>query len=398
MLPRTLEKKLRASAAGYPVVVLTGPRQSGKTMLAQAVFPGHRYLSLEDPDRRDFAKSDPRGFLAHAGHRAILDEVQRVPDLFSYIQTQVDERKEPGQYILTGSQQFLLMDKVSQSLAGRAALLRLLPLSLAEIERREPFPLAQFGKRLPPSKGIPGRRLWETLFRGFYPRIHDQDLDAQDWLGNYFQTYIERDVRQILNVGDLESFGRFVRLCAGRHGQILNFSSLAMDAGVTHTTARRWLSVLEASFLVHLLRPYHRNFNKRVIKSPKLYFLDSGLLCYLLRIASPEDLEVHAARGAVFEGFVVAELLKKFANAGHPPDLSFWRDSQGHEVDVIVETSGPPVALEIKSGATVASDFIHGLRHWHGLPGNEKSPAALVYGGDESSARAEVQICSWRGL
>ena len=238
----------------------------------------------------------------------------------------------------------------------------------------------------------------ETLFRGFYPRIHDKDLDPNKWFGHYYHTYVERDVREIVNVGDIESFSRFVRLCAGRNGQLLNLSSLANDAGITHTTARRWLSILEASFLVTLLRPHHRNFSKRLIKSPKLYFLDTGLLCYLLRIHSPEDLQLHASRGAVFESFVLSELTKNTLNRGDDPNLFFWRDSTGHEVDILIEQGEDLTALELKSGQTIAGDFFSGLRYWRDLVGNPLAPAALVYGGDRSFRREGITVYRWSDL
>lgn len=398
MYPRLLEKKLQDSACHYPIVVVTGPRQSGKTTLVRAAFPKHRYLSLESPDERDFAAEDPRGFLSHAGPRAILDEVQRVPDLLSYLQTLTDERDEPGQFILSGSQNLLLLHKVTQSLAGRAAVLHLLPLSLAELQSRSPLPMEKIGQPISSHASHARKDLWKTLFMGFYPRIHDKHLEPQDWLRNYYQTYVERDVRQIVNVGDIETFGRFVRLCAGRSGQLLNLSSLATDCGVTHTTARRWLSVLEASFLIYLLRPHHRNFNKRVIKSPKLYFIDSGLLCQLVRIQSPDNLKIHSMRGAIFEGFVVAEFLKQFLNNGLSPDLYFWRDSQGNEVDVLVETAGKIIPVEIKSGETVASDFFKGIGYWKKLNEPQKVPTALIYAGNESFSRSETMIYSWQQL
>ena len=309
MIPRHLEPTLHKAARQYPVVSLTGPRQSGKTTLVREAFPRHQYASLEVPDQREFAQGDPRGFLGQFAGKVVLDEVQRTPHLFSYIQGIVDERQEAGQFILTGSQNFLLAQHISQTLAGRCATLHLLPFSRPELARRPMMDLAVLGKAVPKASGKPPvRSLFETLFAGGYPRIFDKHLDPQDWLRNYYQAYVEKDVRDILNVGDLETFGRFVRLCAGRSSQLLNLSSLAGDAGISHTTARRWLSVLEASFLVFLLRPHHRNFNKRLVKSPKLYFLDSGLLCYLLRIRSPDDLRIHAARGAVFESWVVSEL------------------------------------------------------------------------------------------
>jgi predicted AAA+ superfamily ATPase len=398
MVKRALASALRQSAKHYPVVTLIGPRQSGKTTLVRAAFPRHEYASLEDPDRRAFALEDPRGFLGQFAGPVILDEVQRAAELFSYVQTRVDEDDQPGRYILSGSQNFLLLKSVSQSLAGRCAVLHLLPFSLSELEGRRPLRVASIGLELPGKR--PGSRagVMETLFRGFYPRIHDKKLDPQRWLRNYYQTYVERDVREIVNVGDIETFGRFVRLCAGRNGQLLNLTSLANDCGVTHTTAKRWVSILEATFLVVLLRPHSRNFGKRLIKTPKLYFLDTGLLCYLLRIRSSADLRLHALRGGIFESFVLSELLKNYLHRAEEPDLYFWRDSAGHEIDLLIEQGRNLMPVEIKSGETVASDFLAGLRFWRGLVRNPAAPAALIYAGDRSFRREGVTVYRWSDL
>ena len=398
MLPRTLEPVLRQAARRYPVVTLTGPRQSGKTTLAKMAFPDHAYASLEDPDQREFATTDPRGFLAQFNGPVILDEAQRAPDLFSYIQTESDEVAGSGRFILTGSQSFQLMRTISQSLAGRAAVLHLLPFSQAEIHKRLPLSRESIGRAIPPSTKQARRDLMEALFTGGYPRIHDAGIPPQDWLANYYRTYVERDVRELLNVGDLEAFGRFIGLCAGRSSQLLNLSSLANDCGISHQTARRWLSVLEASFLVVLLRPHHRNFNKRLVKSPKLYFLDTGFLTYLLRIRSKDELRTHSARGAIFESFVVSELMKNALHRGQEPDLYFWRDSAGHEVDILLEQGDELVPIEVKSGATLAADFYAGLQYWLKLARIPKGPAALVYGGDRTVRRSGVITYSWADL
>ena len=399
MIERTLATKLKQAARQFPVVTVTGPRQSGKTTLVKAVFKDYEYLSLELPDQRNFALEDPRGFLDQFDGPVILDEVQRAPELFSYIQVLVDEHRDwTGRFILTGSQNFLLLQSISQSLAGRCAVLHLLPFSLAELMGRKPLPLNALGKSLPKNPKPPRVGLMKALCTGFYPRIHDKHLSPRHWLANYHQTYLERDVRNVLNVGDLETFGRFARLCAGRCGQLLNLSGLASDCGITHTSAKRWLSVLEASFIIMLLRPHHRNFGKRLIKSPKLYFLDTGLLCYLLQIHSPRELFHRAERGAVFESLVVSELYKNFMHRGEQPRLYFWRDTAAHEVDVVVELGTQLVAVEIKSAQTVASDFFDNLVYWRKLARDEKAPAALIYGGDRPFRRSGVSIYPWHVL
>ncbi len=396
MIPRTLGTKLKKAASQYPVITLTGPRQSGKTTLARAVFEDYAYASLEDPELRAFALEDPRGFLTQFNDRVILDEIQRAPDLFSYIQTIVDEAGHAGQFVLTGSHNFLLLQGISQTLAGRCAIFHLLPFSLDELTGVRPLRLRDLGSTLPSGRKKPAQGLDAHLFRGFYPRIHDKNLPPHDWLKNYAMTYLERDVRDITRVGDLETFRRFMRLCAARSGQLLNFSNIATDCGVSHTTARRWLSVLEASFLVILLRPHYQNFRKRLVKAPKLYFLDPGLLCYLLRIKTPEELAFHAARGAVFETFVVSELYKRAFNSGQEPNFFFWRDSAGHEIDLIIDQGSSLTALEIKSGATVNRDFFKGLEFWRNLTGEKTGGGSgLIYGGDNSSVRNGFRVYAW---
>ena len=391
MKRRALTPKLRALASAFPAVYLGGPRQSGKTTLARATFPSHPYVSLEDPDHREFAATDPRGFLARFPTGAVLDEVQRVPSILSYLQGVIDEDRKPGRFILTGSQQFLLMQSVSQSLAGRVAVVTLPPFSLAELTEVSQLDIARFASANP-RRVSPRFSLEWILRQGLYPAVHETGADAADWMASYYRTYVERDVRELLAIGDLEVFGRFVRLCAGRSGQLLNLSSLGSDAGVTHTTARRWLSVLVTSGLVHLLQPHHANFSKRLIKSPKLYFLDSGLLCYLLRITREAEVATHPLRGAIFETFVVSELFKVFAAVGQEPPLFFWRDQSGHEVDVVIDLGGRLIPVEIKSGATVAGDFFAGLRYWLTLPGNVEKRGVLVYGGGEPAHTREGHV------
>ncbi len=398
MFPRTLHPYLIEAAETLPVVTLTGPRQSGKTTLVRAAFPHLPYVSLEAPDTRERALLDPRGFLNALPDGAVLDEVQRAPDLPSYIQGIVDQDPRPGRFILTGSQNLLLLDRVSQTLAGRTRILNLHPFSLSELDRREPWDPEAESAPTPSDATAVERSLHTTLHTGFYPRIHDRELDPVPWLSDYRATYVERDVRQILNVHDLEGFTRFLGLSAGRNGQVLNVSSLGNDAGVDHTTARRWLSILEASFLITLLRPHHRNFGKRLIKSPKIYFLDPGLLCSLLGIRNADDLRVHASRGAVFESFVLAELVKAYAHRGRRPPVYFWRDSSGHEIDFLIEQGSHLLAIEAKSGETAPSSFFDGLAWWRRLTDDPETAALLLYGGDEAFEHRGIPARSWRTL
>ena len=394
MILRTLQARLQALAGPFPVVFLTGPRQSGKTTLARATFPAFRYVSLEDLQNREEATEDPRGFLRRlAGAKGvILDEVQRTPDLFSYLQGAVDDGGS-GPFILTGSQQFLLSRQISQTLAGRAAVLELLPFSVAELAGRTPLLPEDLANPARTPAERPRQSLEELLFSGLFPRIHDRGLDPAAWLDGYLRTYIERDVRGIANVGDLDTFARFLGLCAGRSGQLVNLSSLGADAGVSHSTARRWTSILRASYVLDLLPPHHENFSKRLVKTPKLYFLDSGVMCHILGIREPAQLRVHPLRGAIFETFVYTELRKLFLHHGQRPPLFFWRDSNGREVDVLIELGTVRVPVEVKAGETVASDAFRGLEHYLELSG--VAGGVLVYGGDESYVRGRHLLRAW---
>lgn len=386
LLPRQAAATLQRMAAGFPVLAITGPRQSGKSTLARQVFPRLPYVNLEDPDTRELAQADPRRFLARLqaqGGGAVLDEVQRVPTLLSYLLALADASPATGRWVLTGSQQFDLVAGIGQSLAGRVGLLTLLPLSQAELA------------------ALPSRpTLEERLWRGGYPALYaaHRSPEPVHWLSAYLATYVERDVRQLLNVANLATFQRFLSMCAARSGQLLNLNSLASDCGISQPTARQWLTVLQASHLVTLLPPYHRNFGKRLVKTPKLYFLDSGLLCQLLRIASPQDLQVHAARGAVFETWVVAEILKHRFNQGLNADLFFWRDNHGLEVDLVVEQQGRLHAVEVKSGTTYAADWMNAARRWRQAAGAQAADPLLIWGGDTSHARGDHVALSWRDL
>lgn len=375
MIPRDAEQTIRQLATQYPVITVTGPRQSGKTTLCRAIFMGKPYFNLETPDIRRFALEDPRGFLAQCPDGAVLDEIQRVPDLLSYVQGIVDEKQHPGMFVVTGSQQFEVMNRINQSLAGRTALVKLLPLTIAETLTRRPAMSAD-----------------ELMLTGFYPRILDQGLDPTQALGDYFETYVERDIRQLAAVKDLALFEKFVRLCAGRVGQPLNLQSLGNDTGVSHTTARAWLTLLEASYVVFLLKPWHGNVSKRQIKSPKLYFVDVGLASYLLGIESARQISRDPLRGNLFENLAVVEALKHRYNRGKRSNLYFFRDGKGHEIDLLLEHGHDVLPIEIKSGATVAEDFFSGLDHFARLGTSRPWGSGLVYGGDARQSRTGVRV------
>jgi len=382
MISRTAEQNIRSLLQGFPIVTITGPRQSGKTTLAKAIFCDKPYVSLEDPDVRFAAMDDPRSFLERVPDGDVLDEVQPCPELLSCLETRIDADGRMGLFILTGSQQFGLMSGISQSLAGRTAFVELLPFSIDELA----------------SSGILPQSLDEMLLKGGYPALFDRKVSPRAWFSAYVTAYIERDVRQVLKVQELDMFQRFVRLCAGRSGQLLNLSSLAADCGITHNTAKAWISVLEASYILFQLRPHHANFNKRLIKTPKLYFHDAGLACWLLGIQTPQQLNSHPLRGSIFETFIVGELMKSRLNAGDRPGMFFWRDSNGNEVDVIIEQGPKLVALEIKSGATVARDFFAGLEKWLALSGGEAADSFLIYGGEESYRHKGIGVIGWRSV
>lgn len=396
MIARHLTPALRRAAARTPVVLLSGARQSGKTTLARAVFPEHRYLSLEDPDVHAAATRDPRTLLTQ-DDRLVLDEVQRAPALLSYIQGLVDDDGTPGRFILTGSQNLLLMESVSQTLAGRVARLRLDPFSLAEIRGRPPLDpnLLDASAKEVPAAAPPDRGLWETLRRGFYPPVHAREEDPREWFADYTRSYVDRDLREIMTVSDPSTFFRFLQLAAARTAAELNLTGLADDAGLAQQTARRWISALEISFLATTLRPHFRNYRKRLRKRPRLHFLDSGLLCYLLGIRDAETLAAHPLRGAVFESFVASELVKAFSARREEPLLYFFRDATGHEVDFLVDLGSRVVPVEVKSGATFSVEAFRGLERWTSLPGNPNRGGALVTGGDRSLDFEGFRVRPW---
>ena len=380
MIQRTLTQRLLQMAKYFPIVTLTGPRQSGKSTLLKQTFPNYSYVSLEDIDMREFAMADPHGFLATYSSRVIIDEAQRVPSLLSYLQTHVDSSEETGLYLLAGSQNFQLMESVNQSLAGRTAILRLLPFSHIEMAR---------GGILPESVN-------EEIFTGGYPRIFDKGIPPTDYYSFYLQTYVERDVRQLKNIGDLSRFVRFLKLCAGRIGNLLNLSSLANECGISVGTASSWLSILEASYICYRLQPDWNNFAKRLVKTPKLYFYDTGFACSLLGITRAEQLDTHFLRGGLFENMVVNAFVKQGWNAGRETDLRFWRDSQGNEVDLLVYDGDQPSAYEIKSGATFNADFFTTLVKWSALSQTPVERLNVIYGGDTSMHTTKGQLQAWR--
>jgi hypothetical protein len=380
MLARDAEQTIRTLLRGFPIVTLTGPRQSGKTTLAKAIFSDRPYASLEDPDLRQTARDDPRSFLGRYADGAVLDEVQRCSELLSYLQTMVDADGRMGLFILTGSQRFGLMSGITQSLAGRSAFVELLPFSVPE--------LALAGK-LPTTADA-------MLLTGGYPPLYDRDLPPAAWFGAYVTAYVERDVRQLIRIQELETFQRFVRLCAGWTGQLLNLSSLATECGITHNTAKSWISVLEASYLVFLLRSHHASFNKRLVKMPKLYFYDTGLVSWLLGIRTREQMETHPLRGNIFETMVISELVKSRLNRGERPVFYFWRDSNGNEIDLIIERGARLMPIEIKSGRTLTRDSFAGLEKWSALAGNAVTDPTLIFGGSEAYRHKGVRVLGWR--
>lgn len=380
MLKRSAEKIIQEKALHYPIVAIIGPRQAGKSTLAKQLFPHKPYISLEDLDHRQFSIEDPRGFLAQFPTGAILDEVQHSPGLFSYLQTRVDAEKKQGLFILTGSQQFNLLAHITQSLAGRVGFIQLLPLTLHELKIGD----------------IPPLTLESLIFSGGYPAIYDRHIPPQLWHSDYVMTYIERDIRQLINIQDIHTFHRFIKMCAARTGQLLNLSSLANDCGITHNTAKAWISILEASYIVFLLSPHFKNFNKRLIKSPKLYFYDTGLACFLAGIQHADQLIMHPSRGALFETWVISELVKHRFNQGLPANLYFWRDSQGHEIDIIVENSNQLLPIEIKAGQTITSDYFQGLQYWQKLTHTTKS--WLIYAGNQNQQRTGTDVICWNNI
>ena len=379
-IKRNLEAHLAYIATKYPVVTLTGPRQSGKSTLVKHTFPDKKYISCEDPDIQLFANQDPRGFL-NTYKNAIIDEAQKAPEIFSYIQTIVDEKDETGQFILTGSSDFLLFEKITQSLAGRTAILRLLPFSINEIHNTKKF-----------------KDYEDYLFQGFYPRTYKMDIPPAYFFPDYVQTYIEKDVRTLRNISNLGLFQLFLKMCAGRTGQLLNLSSLANECGISIPTAKSWISVLEASYIIFLLKPHHKNFNKRLVKMPKLYFYDTGLAAYLLGIQSVSQLQTHYCKGSLFESFIISEIIKQKFNKGKTNNCYFWRDKNGHEIDCLIDNGDLLSPLEIKSGRTITKEYFKGLNYFSNLAHNQTSHPYIIFGGDNNQSRTNTDIISWSNL
>ncbi|GGE59480.1 hypothetical protein EV200_103509 [Pedobacter psychrotolerans] len=379
---RQITHIIKKQQSKFPILALTGPRQSGKTTLLKELFKDYRYISLENPDIRAFATDDPNGFLNEYSENVILDEVQRVPSLFSYIQTKVDESKKMGQYILSGSQNFHLLNSITQTLAGRVALFKLLPLDFEELKAAELL-----------EDDYP-----QALFKGFYPAIFDRDIDPKVFYTNYIQTYVEKDVTELLNVKDLKAFRTFLGLCAGRAGQLLNISALANDCNISQPTAKAWLSILESSYLIFLLQPYHQNFNKRLVKSPKLYFYDTGLLCYLLGIRSADEIILNRLKGSLFENLILAELQKKNYHQYTHLDYYFWQDSNGNEIDILLKNYNGFDVFEIKATETISIKLFKQMDRFAELAAPEDVKKTLIYGGKQNQKRSKYQVQSWKDI
>lgn len=377
---RTIESSIKYYAKKYPVLAVTGPRQSGKTTMLKTMFPKYTYISLENPDLREFATTDPNGFFKYYSGNLILDEIQQTPALFSYIQTLVDASGKMGQFILSGSQNFHLMQHITQSLAGRVALFKLLPFDFEELQQANLLP----------------DNYEEILVKGSYPAIFDRALSSKVFYANYLQTYVEKDLKQLIDVRDLRQFRNFISLCAARSGQLVNLNSLGNECGISQPTAKAWLSVLESSYIVFLLQPYHVNFNKRIVKTPKLYFYDTGLLCHLLKITNPQSIQLHPLKGSLFENLIVAEAFKQNDHKYLHADFCFWRDASGNEVDLLVEHNDKLSIAEIKASSTIKNEHFKGLNYFGALEGSNVKSKNLIYTGALNQKRSQLNVVSWR--
>ena len=379
MINRKLEKEIITLAKEFPIIAILGPRQSGKTTLSKKIFNNYDYISLEDIDNREFAQNDPRGFLEKYNSKIIFDEIQRVPDLISYLQTHVDKLNKNGKIIITGSHNYLLMEQISQSLAGRIGISKLLPFSIEELQNYE-------------------TNLEELIFKGAYPRIYDQNIRAETFYKNYISTYIEKDIRLIKNITKLDTFLKFMRLLAGRSGQILNMQPLSDECGVSHNTIKDWISVLESSFLIYKLKTFHKNYNKRLVKNPKIYFTDTGLLCNLLGIRKKEELDLHYLKGNIFENFIINEFIKENYNIGERFELYYWRDNHEKEMDLIIDFGIKQLGVEIKSSKTIQEKYFDILKYWISLTKNKNENMYLVYGGNDILVRNNIKVVGWNSI
>lgn len=381
-LNRNIVSEINLLKTKYPILAITGPRQSGKTTFLRTFFSDYRYLTLENPDTRRYALNDPNGFLKEYDNKVIFDEVQRVPELFSYLQTSVDESKIMGQYILSGSQNFQLINNISQSLAGRVALFKLFPFDFNELKSAQLLP----------------KDYSQLIYTGFYPAIYDRGISPTTYYTNYLQTYIERDLLELTHIKNLKLFRTFLLICAGRAGQLLNLNNIANECGISQPTAKSWLSILESSYIIYLLQPYFKNMNKRIVKSPKLYFYDTGLLSYLVGIRNPSKISSHPFKGALFENMIVSEYVKRNYHLGLHKDYWFWRDSQGHEIDLLsVEEDGFKL-FEVKASSTIQTDFFKELDYFENLSGDQTRLKTLIYAGDANQTRTKYAVTAWANI
>ncbi len=398
MIKRNLAPIIRRLSKEYPVLAIVGPRQSGKTTLARALFPNHTYLSLENLDLRQQAENDPRGFLNDYGEYLILDEIQRAPSLFSYLQERVDFNQKPAQYILTGSQQFLLMEKISQSLAGRIITFKLFPFSVTELYQWHPDTSIEniFQRKRPAPIDKPRFDVATLILTGFYPRIHDKKLSARKWIENYILTYVEKDIRNLVNIGDLRLFENFLKLCTAYSGQLINYAALSNTLGISQPTVKKWISLLETSGIIFILPPHYKNFTKRIVKTPKLYFVDTGILCFLLSIKTSAELKTHPLYGHIFETFILSEFYKRIAHIGEIPPLYFWRDKTGNEIDLLVDFGAHLLPVEIKSSQTYSAFFNDPIKKWMALQGNTCQQGMVLYAGNQAVGQsANITALPW---
>lgn len=398
MIPRHIAPYILKYSKEYPIIALVGPRQSGKTTLAKLLFPSYKYISLENLDFRQQAAEDPRGFFKDHGQYLILDEVQRVPELFPYLQELVDVRQDPAQYILTGSSQFLLIENITQSLAGRIVTFKLFPLTYTELYGypADPDFESVFRKKHLSRSKINQEALYQMIWQGFYPRIYDKHIDSYKWYENYLLTYVERDVRNLLRIKNLRLFSNFLKIVAAQSGQLMNYANIGNAIGVTIPTIREWISLLETSGLIYILQPYFENFSKRLVKTAKIYFVDTGLLCHLLSIRNIEHLKAHPLLGSIFENFMISECFKRFYNLGETPPLYFWRDQSGNEVDLLIHSGIHSIPIEFKLSQSYHSDFKKGVERWLALDKNPAKSGLVVYCGEHAvQTQTSVPALPW---